>query len=435
MAHRMGLVVLDMTTGKTVTETRTMTYDTNERTTDATCSISNSASTTTIYPCHEFNTSSGYTGTLLNASTSGKDCYYIVKCTPTVASVNIKVGCVSTERTEYWDDENVGAGLYSGKCVSRQINSNRTFANLLALFSCVKTVQTITLPWYGAYKMECWGANGGKGLAQNKLIDDGGKGGYTSGVITLKKDRKLYVYVGGIGTNAAKNTTVAGGWNGGGQGCPDGCDDEAAGGGGGATDIRIVSGAWDNVPSLCSRIMVAGGGGGGSYGESSSSWFSGGCGGGTKSGYPSEGAGNYFNAADGALSDQTTGYQFGKGKDGVRTVSNYDVGGGGGGYYGGVTARQGTMHNSWDGSPGYGGSGFISGHNGCNAISASVNELPVTHSGSSVHYSGLKFNPTEMIDGKGYVWTSTSRPATATKLSTITSNPGGGNGYAKITSQ
>ena len=127
MEHKMGLVVLDMTTGKSVTQTRTMTYDTNTRTTDATCSISNSASKTTIYPCHEFNTSSGYISTLLNASTSGTDCYYILKCTPTVASSNIKVGCISTERKEYWDDVSVGEGLYSGKCVSRQINSNRTF--------------------------------------------------------------------------------------------------------------------------------------------------------------------------------------------------------------------------------------------------------------------------------------------------------------------
>lgn len=283
--------------------------------------------------------------------------------------------------------------------------------------------------------MECWGANGGKGLAQNKLIDNGGKGGYTSGAITLGRDKVLYVYVGGIGTNAKYDSTVAGGWNGGGKGCPDGEDDEAAGGGGGATDIRLVNGDWNNVPSLCSRIMVAGGGGGGSYGESSSSWFSGGCGGGTKGGYPSEGAGNYFGAADGALSSQTSGYQFGIGQDGVRTEKSNDVGGGGGGYYGGITSRQSVMHNNWNGAPGYGGSGFISGHPGCDAIKASVNTLPVTHTSSNVHYTGIKFNSTEMIDGKGYVWSSASRPATATKLSTITSNPGSGNGYAKITSQ
>ena len=427
MNHKMGLVRLDMTTGKSVSNTVTYTYTTSSVPTPV------YSGTATIYPEHSFTSASGYCYPL-NAATASTDCYYIVKSTGSSTSSSAKFGCSTTNTTEYWSDFTM-SGIGYGKCSSKKVESVRNAKNFVATFAYCGACQTVTLPWYGKYKMECWGANGGKGLAQNKLIDNGGRGGYTSGTITLLEGRQLFMYVGGVGSNAKNSSTVDGGWNGGGKGCPDGQDDEAAGGGGGATDIRIVSGTWDNVPSLCSRIMVAGGGGGGSYGESSSSWFSGGCGGGTKSGYPSEGAGDYFTAADGALSDQTTGYQFGKGQDGVRTVSNNDVGGGGGGYYGGVTSRQDVRHNIWDGAPGYGGSGFISGHNGCNAISASVTTLPVTHSGSSVHYSGLKFDPTEMIDGKGYVWTSTSRPATATKLSIITSNPGGGNGYAKITSQ
>ena len=84
---------------------------------------------------------------------------------------------------------------------------------------------------------------------------------------------------------------------------------------------------------------------------------------------------------------------------------------GGGGWWGGAGGHHGG---------GGGGSSFISGHLGCVKIA----ETPLT----------CVPNSSELIDGEGYVWT-TTRSASATKLSTITSNPGGNNGYAKITSQ
>ena len=75
--------------------------------------------------------------------------------------------------------------------------------------------------------------------------------------------------------------------------------------------------------------------------------------------------------------------------------------GGGSGYYGG---GHGHYHNSIVGT-GAGGSSFISGHNGCNAIHASSTSGNIIHTGQSKHYSGLYFTNTVMIDGAGYQWT------------------------------
>ena len=445
MAHRMGLVVLDMTTGKSVFETKTMTYDTNARTTDETCLISNSTSTTTIYPCHEFNTSSGYTGTLLNASTSGKDCYYIVKCSPTVASSNIKVGCVSTERKEYWDDVNVGAGLHSGECVSRQINSNRTFANLVALFSCVGKCQEITLPWYGSYKMECWGAKGA-----DSETGIGGKGGYTTGTITLHKNKELFVFV---GAGVAKET-IPGGWNGGGKGYIG--PTQFGYGGGGATDIRVyVNSAkdWNDNQSIISRIMVAGAGGGaGDYYAGGDNPGLGGCGGGLEGEDGHEDVGTWIGTGfSGLKGTQIAGGQLGDGtyptnptpypshalinqyhlndgglgyggwnaasvaNNGSGAQTNYGAPGGGSGYYGGGGANRG--HGG-----GGGGSSFISGMTGCIALEG---------------YRGDN-NTILKYDNEQYIFEGASTIGGSS--ASLPSNPGYvsstvTNGYAKITSQ
>jgi hypothetical protein len=120
--------------------------------------------------------------------------------------------------------------------------------------------QVFVAPAVGYYKFECWGASGGRSIRNGGLCELGGLGGYTSGVIKLNEGDTFYIYVGGQGTNGKVRTNVAGGWNGGGLGTWDNRDDEASGGGGGATDIRIVSGDWDNIDSLKSRIMVAGAG-------------------------------------------------------------------------------------------------------------------------------------------------------------------------------
>lgn len=107
-------------------------------------------------------------------------------------------------------------------------------------FDYTGSVQTATLT-PGAYKLECWGAQGG---TYSSYI--GGYGGYSKGTITLAKTTTVYVSVGGAGSSSS--TTA--GFNGGGTGISSGR------GGGGATDVRI------GQNSLYSRVIVAGGGGG-----------------------------------------------------------------------------------------------------------------------------------------------------------------------------
>ena len=119
-------------------------------------------------------------------------------------------------------------------------------------FSYTGNYQTYTAPATGTYQLQVWGAQGGYRSSSTY----GGKGGYSVGTISLTAGEKLYVYVGGAGGNTSTKTNgvVAGGYNGGGY-------RYGYKGGGGATDIRLVSGTWNNSSSLLSRIIVAGGGG------------------------------------------------------------------------------------------------------------------------------------------------------------------------------
>lgn len=68
-----------------------------------------------------------------------------------------------------------------------------------------------------------------------------------------------------------------------------------------------------------------------------------------------------------------------------------------------------------------GGSSYISGHNGCNAIKESSTAASIVHTGQPNHYSGLVFTNTIMIDGAGYKWT------TAKGAQTAMPKPAGGN--------
>lgn len=227
------------------------------------------------------------------------------------------------------------------------------------------TVSNFTVPETGNYKIEVWGASGGDNYSNKYLTANshGGRGGYSSGTITLQKDDTLYVVVGGRGKYGYGH--VAGGFNGGGTGGA-----SSSGSGGGATDVRLKFGVTD-TESLKSRIIVAGGGGGsddaGTCYEncSLSNDGSGGAGGGlTTEGAYIDGILHTGYAAGqlpfttknftGTLVDSSS---LGIGENG----SNTDTGGGGGGYYGGVA----TKHYNGGGS---GGSSFISGHIGCISV-------------------------------------------------------------------
>lgn len=291
--------------------------------------------------------------------------------------------------------------------------------------------QEFIAPVSGIYRVELWGASG---VYKSDVHDETvGKGGYVAGNISLKKNDKFYIYVGS--NNGSQ-------FNGAGHG-------EALGGG--ATDVRLVSGSWDDFESLKSRIIVAGAGGGGVIKSYSTTTY-------TYEGN-SPGHGGGLNGYDASFSPAGVGYSFsghgatqtaggspgaysgiyditdetyGKFGQGGYKIYNrvFSASGGGGGYYGGGHG----VHpgSSWPGAGG--GSSFISGHNGCNAIDELSVSENIIHTNQSVHYSGYVFTDTLMIDGAGYQWT-TSKGTYAGMPSWDGSTTMGGNaaaGYAKI---
>ncbi|EQF24663.1 glycine rich family protein [Clostridioides difficile CD160] len=183
----------------------------------------------------------------------------------------------------------------------------------------------------GKYKLECWGARGG---AYGTPLSSGfqyGYGGYTSGELILKKETILYVYV---GLDGKKGNT----FNGGGY--------ATSSSGGGATDIRLINGAWDNPQSLLSRIIVAGGGGG------TIDRYRGGDGGGLKgtigrdfNSTPSHG-GTQYEGGKGSLDDGSCDGFFGKG---AKPGNPSGFSGGGGGWFGGSRSN-GSGYGSGGGS-------------------------------------------------------------------------------------
>ena len=281
------------------------------------------------------------------------------------------------EEPDLGDSDYVFDGWYLDKEFTKKVNSNTVVyadATLYAKFKmddnkCDNYVDTkfnfdykgseenFEAPCSGTYKLEVWGAQGGKALGDGKTSGNPGKGGYSAGTIDLAKGEKLYINVGGAGETGSLTKCASGGYNGGGRGTNDGggCgspnDDEASGGGGGATHIAKVSGLLKNLESQKDKVLiVAGGGGGASYNT-----------------YAGSGGGSVGGFTDNTTSlypTDTEGYAFGQGQDatGTKQTSNCTagvssscdgVGGGGGGYYGGYT--QDIQRES----AGTGGSGYI----------------------------------------------------------------------------
>lgn len=233
----------------------------------------------------------------------------------------------------------------------------------------------------GYYKVELWGAPGGNSTY-------GGKGGYTSGVIKLNKGAQFYIYVGGMGPSNASLTNI-GGYNGGGySGNYSGSNSY---GGGGATDIRISNGLWNDATGLNNRIMVAAGGAGTAAALTSKAGYGGGLiGGNGTSSNSSFNTSTYLPIGSG---QNAAGFAYGTtaraGSFGYAYQSNTSGwgGGGGGGYYGG-----GNGH----GTTGAGGSSFISGYAGVNAITSSTDR---THTNNTLHYSNKYFINGKMQSG------------------------------------
>ena len=229
---------------------------------------------------------------------------------------------------------------------------------------------------------------------------EGGKGGYVSGTILISGFTTLRIYVGQNGLPLADFDGFLSPmtFNGGGEVTHKEFFYKVQGSsGGGATDVRLIgTDMWSDFNSLKTRIMVAAGGGGGAYYNVNA--YSPGAGGGLngQDAYGTKiwtwaGTGGSQTSGGIVTTEGLCGGFFGKGGAGRGANSGNDGGAGGGsGYYGG----SGGITDS-----GSGGSSFISGYPGCNAIAESSTEDNIIHTGQANHYSGYIFSNPVMIDG------------------------------------
>ena len=198
-------------------------------------------------------------------------------------------------------------------------------------FAYTGSEQIFIAPVTGYYKLEVWGASGGAGKTGGVA---GGNGGYSTGLIKLKKEEKIYINVGGEGETASTMSYASkGGYNGGGNGRGTGTGKYGSGGGG-ATHIATKSGLLSTLENYKSSILIVAGGGGAGFNHSSSSLDAAG----------GQAGGFMANGNEGG--NQVNGAAFGCGDS-----NNGNGSGGGGGYYGGGIGSDSTSSG--------GGSGYI----------------------------------------------------------------------------
>lgn len=239
----------------------------------------------------------------------------------------------------------ITATLESGQKATSTITVNQSTKGYIlgdaVDFKYTEKIEEYKIPKTGKYKLEVWGAEGGNGSAYNsKLLP--GKGGYSTGIITLEAGTILYIRSGGQGkviNDINNGVTIEGGFNGGGNNKS--TRDWSIGSGGGASDIRVKQ------DSYYARVIVAGGGGGSASRKDNSYGGSGGAGGGLtgkratdhrnsnyQSGYPgtqTSGGEGYKNNANGQA--YVASGIFGRGAN--NSGKGFVNGSGGGGWYGG----------------------------------------------------------------------------------------------------
>ena len=327
----------------------------------------------------------------------------------TSSTIKLNVGVSSSEKStdsiEYLGGKKLISGTtaeadyYYDEATSKYISttdSSITFTTNSTTYSYTGSSQTFTPNHDGSYKLEAWGAQGANDYAT------GGKGGYTSGVISITKNNNIYIFVGGQNR-----------FNGGGGSINSPTYGVYIANGGGATDFRLINAVWNDSTSLASRIMVAAGGSGSA--KYTLAW-NGAYGGGL------QGENGKYNkwGSNETISYASYGSQI-TGNFGFSTAT-----GAGSGYRGGETGSgDSTVYTAG------GGSSYISGYKGCVAITSASDTTPKAGCGDgttnvtcSYHYSGRKFINTAMIAGNANM---PSLDGTAT----ITGNSG--NGAAKIT--
>ena len=100
----------------------------------------------------------------------------------------------TTINTSFWKDT---------KKATVSLN-NFNFNETTEDFDYTGNYEEYIVPVTGQYRLEVWGAQGG-----NASLTNGGKGGYSTGIVTLEKGTILYIYVGEQPSNSL------GGFNGG----------------------------------------------------------------------------------------------------------------------------------------------------------------------------------------------------------------------------
>lgn len=317
-----------------------------------------SKATKTVYATDQFSGNNPYKTTAYN---------YIALVKPSTATTfQSKSGVINS-----WS-ASISAIVAANNVYTYTASSARTYYYKGYAYEYTGAAQSFKAPVAGNYKIQCWGA-----LAR-------GYGAYTCGTISLTANKVLYVYCGQAAAGGTSVITTLRFNGGGGFNYANSDGNNCTGAG--ATDIRLTNGNWNDFNSLKSRIMVAAGGGG-TIGTSAAYLGHGGTTSAPKAGYNT--VINSTATINGPT--QTSGYAFGIGQTGNDTEITADKGraGGGGGYYGGYAQD----------IYGTGGSSFISGHSGCNAISSASTSTSISHTGSANHYSGLVFTSTSMIAG------------------------------------
>lgn len=162
-------------------------------------------------------------------------------------------------------------------------------------FGFTRTVQFFTAAHTGSYHFELYGASGGPG--QYRSSEEEEQGAYLGGNVKLLAGQHVVILTGGIGDQSTGDgQMVAGGFNGGGNGCK-------SGGGGGCTDIFLEG----------TRIAAAAGGGGGNFDAEE-------------------------HGKRGRVSAETDDHTTTSKKGG--SDDRIDCGGGGGGWYGGMQGEE-----------------------------------------------------------------------------------------------
>jgi len=204
--------------------------------------------------------------------------------------------------------------------------------------------------------------------------------------------------------------------------------------GGGSTDIRTYyNDDWREFESLKTRIMVAGAGGSATTYHSYSNGGDAGMligspgekhGSGSSTVYVAEGGEQMQGGWHGSLS--ALEHNNGRARFGNASIMNNNLmGTGGNGWYaGGEGCHGGGVTGS-----GAGGSSYISGHNGCKAITASSTSTNITHKNDGTIADSYNYEGYIFINTIGLAGTASNVPA---KGASGTQTGNSGHGYCRI---